>query len=427
MALPLLLSALSLGSAFSPALALKSLKMRVVVFHPGLDAPPDAAWTEDFVSLADREPPYFLGGAGVVEELDHEMALASWASPTHAPSSSLDAAPDMQLQEWPLVQLFAPGETAFAHKGTGVKIFVLDSGCEPRALDSKQKPGDGKSFAEPFSTSLWDAHGHGTFMASVVLRAAPDAELVCVRVADAQGRLTLHSVAFAMAWVASQGDSVLNLSAKIPAHSKLLDALVEHLVKIRRVAVSVAHSGGSSLKHAVSTGTELDESAEIQAPGLGIVGANAALYPPLTMMTGSSVSAAWTAGVLAQIRGARPNLSASGAHRMVMQLREGKLLKAPGKEFAQAQQAQQPLTLAPSSPPTPRPSLSLSKDAVCFSDALHPNARSRLKCAEHPASQQNRRALKEKQERDAPPPPPLQTQKHVHPRAYHAKNFLSKQ
>src|SRR5438132_1512199 len=124
--------------------------------------------------------------------------------------------------------------------GRGVVVALMDTGIadHPDLAGSVVARVD---FVNDGATSL-DPGGHGTFLAGLVAAhgrtfsgVAPDAKLISLRVLDAQGRGTMHSVLAAFDWVlhnrAAYRVKVLNLSFGAPQtttyHRTLLAGVVE--------------------------------------------------------------------------------------------------------------------------------------------------------------------------------------------------------
>ena len=91
-----------------------------------------------------------------------------------------------------------------------------------------------------------EAHGHGTHIASTILRINPHARILPMRVMSAEGRGSSFDVARAIADAASMGADVINLSLSVGGNSVLV-----------RDAIAFARSQGVAvLSSAGNTGTE---------------------------------------------------------------------------------------------------------------------------------------------------------------------------
>jgi hypothetical protein len=103
-------------------------------------------------------------------------------------------------------------------------IAVLDTGVSAvtQQLSAAMLPG--ADFLSDRGTPDWaDLNGHGTFVASVVLRHAPNAKILPVRVMNDEGRGDPDSVATAIRWAADNGADVVNASLGAPAKPALIE------------------------------------------------------------------------------------------------------------------------------------------------------------------------------------------------------------
>jgi serine protease AprX len=141
--------------------------------------------------------------------------------------------------------------------GRGVVVAVMDTGiaAHPDLAGSVIARVD---FVNDGATSL-DPGGHGTFLAGLIAAhgrtfsgVAPNAKLISLRVLDAQGRGTMHSVLAAFDWVlhnrATYHLKVLNLSFGAPQtttyHRTLLAGVVESAWFAGVTVVTAAGNGG---------------------------------------------------------------------------------------------------------------------------------------------------------------------------------------
>jgi hypothetical protein len=391
------------------------LKMRVVVKGP---PPPDALIAVGSISVVERGPPYIRNAE--LEELDRALTLASTEAEWSVVASPSPTYPQKLNRSIAPLEMRVPSELSSVWDGRGASVYVLDTGCEPLAL-----PRSAVRQGPSFLLSPWegDAHGHGTFVASIVLSAAPAANVTCVRVTDENGHGSLASLALGLAWVlmecAHSKACVVNLSLGVggAAPSNVLNTLIDDLVISGNVAMSAA-DGLTWGPPAIVSGLS-SRKGVIRAPGTRVVGANSKLFPPLTTMSGSSVSAAWTTAVLAQVRGARPQWSAADAHAFVAQHKD---LRAPLDLPMEP-----PIPLFEPLQPHPPKEVGWAPprmvvEALSCSDVSHPTACARLKC-ECAGSHTKRRALLAEASVSARTTP-KQSKRHPHPRVHHALEFI---
>ena len=110
--------------------------------------------------------------------------------------------------------------------GSGVRIAILDTGAElghPNLsgriaggwdfIDGDDVPEDtGDGVDNDQDGTVDEAIGHGTHVAGIAVLAAPSAELLIVRVLDADGVGDMLTIARAVRWASANGARVINLS-----------------------------------------------------------------------------------------------------------------------------------------------------------------------------------------------------------------------
>lgn len=105
-------------------------------------------------------------------------------------------------------------------KGKGVKVAILDTGCDGDHRDLKDRIVAAKDFTG--SRSGWsDVQGHGTHVAGVVVAAengvgmvgvAPEAQLIVAKVLDDRGSGLSSWIAAGIDWSVDQGADVISMS-----------------------------------------------------------------------------------------------------------------------------------------------------------------------------------------------------------------------
>lgn len=142
--------------------------------------------------------------------------------------------------------------------GRGVRVGVIDSGWDRGQPEPRVRAGtgilglDGPGGA-PRGADDHDRFGHGTACADLVLRVAPGAEIVPVRVFDAALETSPGVLAAAIRWAVDAGLHVLNLSLGTcqPAALQTLYAACEYARRRGVVVVAAAHAQGRSSAPAV--------------------------------------------------------------------------------------------------------------------------------------------------------------------------------
>jgi subtilisin family serine protease len=228
-----------------------------------------------------------------------------------------------------------------AHKfatGVGVTVAVLDGGVDATHpyltghvlagfdfVDDDADPSEAKNGIDDDLDGVIDeGYGHGTFVASLVLAAAPDAKILPVRVLDTDGRGRVSDIAAGITWAVDHGANVLNLSFGTLGGSRIVSAAVRYA--LGRGVTVVAATGNDG------TGTVIDFPAALQGviavtsvdatgarPAFANAGSATALAAPGTDLvgafpdgryarwSGTSFSAALVSGGAALVLDHRPH------------------------------------------------------------------------------------------------------------------------
>ena len=101
--------------------------------------------------------------------------------------------------------------------GRGLRIAVIDSGCDPTWNDPRIRPGIGLThpndgFGVTLSGNDRDAIGHGTACCDIILGMAPEVEVLPIRVFGRRLETSPSVIVAAFEWAQEQGVTILNLS-----------------------------------------------------------------------------------------------------------------------------------------------------------------------------------------------------------------------
>jgi subtilisin family serine protease len=141
-------------------------------------------------------------------------------------------------------------------------VDLVDDDNDPSEVaDGIDQDGDGQAD---------EAHGHGTFVAGVVLQIAPNARILPVRVLDAEGNGDRYAVVAGIEYAVAQGADVINLSFGLNGEleSKRLEEAVKWAHDQGVVVVAAAGNNSDDNKHfpaalkKVVSVTALDETNE---------------------------------------------------------------------------------------------------------------------------------------------------------------------
>jgi subtilisin family serine protease len=150
----------------------------------------------------------------------------------------------------------APGARSRA-TGAGVVVAVIDTGvvASHPALAGHVLPG-GWDFvgrdADPTDAPdgidqdgdgrVDEGVGHGTFVASLILAVAPDAQVLPIRALDSDALGTASSVAAAITYAVSQGADVINVSAGL---ARSMEPVKQALERAKEAGVPVVAAAGN--------------------------------------------------------------------------------------------------------------------------------------------------------------------------------------
>jgi subtilisin family serine protease len=190
--------------------------------------------------------------------------------------------------------------------GAGVIVAVVDTGVDfshpllagsiasggfdfvARDLD----PSDERDFVDNDNDGTVDEqYGHGTFIASLVLAIAPDAQILPVRVLDAEGFGNASTVGAGIVWAADAGAQIINVSIEMATDSEAVKEAISYARDRGATVVAAAGNGGNSdigfparfsdvlavtslgvgdvVAPFANTGSQID----LAAPGMDLIGA----------------------------------------------------------------------------------------------------------------------------------------------------------
>lgn len=146
--------------------------------------------------------------------------------------------------------------------GVGVRIAVLDTGFDldhpllvdklvpgVDLVDDDQRPSDLKNGIDDDGDGLVDeAHGHGTFVSGMLAQLSPGAEILPIRVLEADGSGELYDIIDGIDFAVANGADIINVSFGTSEKSKALEDAVKRAQKAGAVIVASAGNGGNEEK-----------------------------------------------------------------------------------------------------------------------------------------------------------------------------------
>ena len=136
-------------------------------------------------------------------------------------------------------------------EGEGVKIAVLDSGCDVNHPDLKENLLPGYNFFEP-SKPPWDDNGHGTHVTGIMVAGnndigmvgvCPKSKVIPIKVLDKDGDGDLSVVALGILKAIELGADMISLSLGAPCP---LPGLLDAINKAAAVGIPTFCAGGNA-------------------------------------------------------------------------------------------------------------------------------------------------------------------------------------
>ena len=226
---------------------------------------------------------------------------------------------------------------------TPVKIAVLDTGVKSSHPDLAKKISAGQDFVNNDAQSD-DDNGHGTFVAGIIAAVANEigikglyenAQILPVKVMDANGLGTYESVALGILYAADAGARVINLSLGGYGRSSLLQDAVDYAVAKGVVIVAAGGNDGielplypaacidvigvSALEKADKIWLDSNRGKHIDfaAPGANII--STGLADNYIIASGTSASPPMVAALAAMLQAEKPALPAPSIIRLLSQ------------------------------------------------------------------------------------------------------------
>lgn len=140
-------------------------------------------------------------------------------------------------------------------EGDGVKVAVLDTGCDLDHVDLQANLLEGKNFIEP-SKPPQDVNGHGSHVAGTIAAAnnnygisgvAPKAKIVPVKVLSDNGSGSMKPICDGIVWAADKGVDFITMSLGCPYGDKYLKKAIDYAESKGTICFCAAGNSGPSV------------------------------------------------------------------------------------------------------------------------------------------------------------------------------------
>lgn len=157
-----------------------------------------------------------------------------------------------QIYGWEIKKFNIEKEWLFSY-GEGIKIAVIDTGCDPDHHDIKDNLLPGKNFVsrkDPF-----DDNGHGTHVAGTIaaqnnntgiVGVAPKSKIIPIKALDSEGNGSNSIIAKAIIWAADNGSDFITMSLGSPVDSPEVRTAINYATKKKCIIFCAAGNYGQN-------------------------------------------------------------------------------------------------------------------------------------------------------------------------------------
>jgi thermitase len=159
-----------------------------------------------------------------------------------------------QFYGWEIKKFNIENEWKYS-QGEGIKIAVVDTGCDLDHPDLKNNLLQGKNFVE-LGKDPYDVCGHGSHTAGTIaaennglgmVGVAPKAKIIPVKVLNDQGSGSLDDVVKGIVWSADIGADFISMSLGSPQPSPELKKAIEYAASKGSIVFCAAGNSGESV------------------------------------------------------------------------------------------------------------------------------------------------------------------------------------
>jgi subtilisin family serine protease len=158
-----------------------------------------------------------------------------------------------QAAGWEITTFNLPDKWKLS-QGEGVKIAVIDTGCDLNHEDLKNNLLQGRNFVNKNKDPM-DYNSHGTHVAGTicaennnvgVIGVAPKSKVIPIKALDDNGSGNMDNIAEAIRWAADQGSDFITMSLGSPGHVPSIRSSIQYALSKKCITFCAAGNAGST-------------------------------------------------------------------------------------------------------------------------------------------------------------------------------------
>jgi len=158
-----------------------------------------------------------------------------------------------QAAGWEITTFNLPDKWKLS-QGEGVKIAVVDTGCDLNHEDLKNNLLQGRNFVNKNKDPM-DYNSHGTHVAGTicaennnvgVIGVAPKSKVIPIKALDDNGSGNMDNIAEAIRWAADQGSDFITMSLGSPGHVPSIRNAIQYALSKKCITFCAAGNAGST-------------------------------------------------------------------------------------------------------------------------------------------------------------------------------------
>lgn len=158
-----------------------------------------------------------------------------------------------QAAGWQLLKFNLPDKWKIS-QGEGVKIAVIDTGCDLSHSDLKNNLLQGRNFVEPKKDPI-DGNSHGSHITGVIcaenndigiVGVAPKSKVIPIKALDDEGNGSPENIEKAIRWAADQGADIITMSLGCPNKIDSIRKAIVYALNKKSITFCAAGNAGKT-------------------------------------------------------------------------------------------------------------------------------------------------------------------------------------